>query len=51
MKTAIKAKDMEKEFLQVITPDIIEQMVKKKVEEILAEYMPAEQLQKIKVVA
>lgn len=35
LKTALEAKEKEKEFMKLVTPDIIEQLIEKKVQEVL----------------
>lgn len=53
LEAALRAEEREKELLRMITPEIIEQMIQLKVEEILARYLPKAKLaapQRIKVV-
>lgn len=54
LRASLELEEKERELLRLITPEMIERMIQKKVEEILAKYMPqiqaqAEPAQRIKV--
>jgi len=53
IKAALEVEEREKELLKMITPEMIEEMIQKKVEEILSIYLPKDkvvEVQKIGVV-
>lgn len=55
LRVALEIEEKERELLRLITPEIIEKMLQKRVDEILEKYMPQIQAQaeplKIKVMA
>ena len=53
LRAALEMEEKEREFLRLITPEMLEKMIQRKVEEILSKYMPQAQtfgeFQKVKV--
>jgi integrase/ribosomal protein L40E len=49
LRASLEMEEKEQKLLKLITPEMIEQMIQKKVEEILAKYMPKSEPQMIKV--